>query len=98
MKFTDMKSGNFYKRKSDGAFFQKAHKDLGGHYLKINSDGKWEKTEDLHFSDQLVHTHENPGVETFEDMFLKYRNGDAHDQKHYLDKLLLGLARKADQK
>jgi len=94
MKFTAFKSRKFYKRESDGAFFKR---EDNGEYRKINNDGKWEKSDDLHLSDNFIHTHENPGIDSFEDMFYKYNNGDAESQKRSLDSLLLGLARLADK-
>ena len=93
MKLTAIRPGKFYKRETDNAFFKK---EENGEFKKINKHGKWIKTEDLQLSDNFLQTHENPGVDTYEDLFYKYTNGDAETQKKSLDLLLLGLARLAD--
>lgn len=94
MKLTAIKPGKFYKREHDGAFFKK---EENGEFKTVNKKGKWVSTDDLKLSDNFIQTHENPGVDTYEDLFYKYTNGDAESQKKSLDLLLLGLARMADK-
>lgn len=91
MKFTQLKNGQTYRRKTDDKIF----KLDGDQYYVATEQGLWEKTEDLNLRDEFEPS-AAPNVTSYNVMFHKYKNGTLEERQRYLDKIIQAAANALD--
>lgn len=97
MKFINFKQDQVYTKTTNLGDETEYFKKVGDDYYTVNAKGKWEKTQELSLADEFAISNDNPGIESFSDMYHLYVTGDANTQQVYLHKLLRTMAQKMDE-